>query len=51
MVAVDDTGKPKPVPKLIVQDEVQYRRYEDARERRRARLQLARERRERRKSV
>ncbi len=51
MVAVDETGKPKPVPKLIVQDEVQYRRYEDARERRRARLQLARERRERRKTL
>jgi acyl-CoA hydrolase len=49
MVAVDEAGKPKPVPRLVLEDEVQYRRYEDALERRRARLRLAEERRRRRR--
>lgn len=48
MVALGDDGKPKPVPKLILEDEVQYRRYQDAAERRKARLTLANERRRRR---
>lgn len=47
MVAVDERGRPKAVPKLIIEDEVQYRRYQDAVERRRARLRLAQERRRR----
>jgi acyl-CoA hydrolase len=48
MVALDERGKPTPVPKLLIEDEVQYRRYQDASQRRRARLQLAEERRQRR---
>ncbi len=48
MVAVDEQGKPKAVPKLILEDEIQYRRYQDASERRRARLRFAEERRQRR---
>ncbi len=50
MVAVDEQGKPKAIPKLILEDETQHRRYLDARERRRARLKLAEERRRRRES-
>ena len=41
MVALDETGKPQPVPKLVLEDEEQLRRYEDAVERRKARLRLA----------
>ncbi|UCC71745.1 MAG: acyl-CoA thioesterase [Gemmatimonadota bacterium] len=48
MVAVDEVGKPQPVPKLVIEDEVQYRRYRDAVERREARLRLTEERRRRR---
>lgn len=47
MVALDEEGKPRHVPKLIVEDEDQYRRYEDAVQRRAARLRLAKERRKR----
>ncbi len=48
MVAIDEAGKPKTVPKLILEDEIEYRRYRDALDRRKARLQLAEERRKRR---
>lgn len=48
VVAIDENGEPTPVPRLILEDEVQYRRYRDAAERRKARLQLAEERRRRR---
>jgi acyl-CoA hydrolase len=48
MVAVDEAGKPQAVPQLVLEDEVQYRRYRDAVERRKARLRLAQERRRRR---
>jgi acyl-CoA hydrolase len=44
MVAVNENGKPQPVPKLVLEDEVQLRRYEDAVQRRKARLRLAEER-------
>jgi len=47
MVALDEHGKPAAVPKLVLESEVQYRRYEDARERRETRLRLARERHQR----
>jgi acyl-CoA hydrolase len=49
MVALDDEGRPKAVPKLILEDEVEYRRYQDAVQRRKARLLLAEERRARRR--
>jgi acyl-CoA hydrolase len=49
MVAVDENGKPQPIPKLILEDEVQLRRYRDAAERREARLALAKGRRRRRR--
>jgi acyl-CoA hydrolase len=48
MVAVDEDGKPTPIPNLILEDEEQYRRYRDAQARRRARLHLAAQRRRRR---
>jgi acyl-CoA hydrolase len=48
VVAVDESGRPTPVPKLVIEDEEQYRRYRDAEERRRAHLQLAEEQRRRR---
>ena len=48
MVALDDEGRPKAVPKLVLEDESEYRRYQDAVQRRKARLQLAEERRKRR---
>jgi len=48
MVAIDERGNPVNVPKLVLEDEEQYRRYQDALERRQARLRLARERRQRR---
>jgi acyl-CoA hydrolase len=48
MVALDESGRPQPVPKLIIEDEVQLRRYQDAVERRKARLALGEERRRRR---
>jgi acyl-CoA hydrolase len=47
MVAVDEAGKPTPVPKLVLEDEVQYRRYQDALQRRRIRLRLVRDPRQR----
>lgn len=47
MVALDENGRPRSVPRLIVEDEDQYRRYEDAVQRRAARLRLAKERRKR----
>lgn len=48
MVALDPQGKPQHVPKLILEDAVQYRRYEDAVQRREVRLRLTKERRKRR---
>jgi len=48
MVAVDENGKPTSVPNLILEDEEQHRRFHDAQERRRARLQLTAQRRRRR---
>jgi acyl-CoA hydrolase len=48
MVAVDEAFCPIPVPRLLVETEDQYRRWQDAEERRRARLALAEERRRRR---
>lgn len=48
MVALDEEGRPRSVPKLIVEDEVQLRRYQDAVQRREARLRLAKQRRARR---
>jgi acyl-CoA hydrolase len=48
MVALDARGRPKTVPKLVLEDAVQLRRYEDAVQRREARLRLAKERRKRR---
>lgn len=50
VVAIDESGRPTPVPKLIIENEEQYRRYRDADERRRARLQLAEQRKRRRES-
>jgi acyl-CoA hydrolase len=47
MVAVDESGKPQPIPKLILEDQLQLRRYQDALERREARLRLAKERKKR----
>lgn len=49
MVAIDESGRPTAVPKLVLEDETHFRRYQDARERRKARLRLAQERRRRRK--
>ena len=49
MVAVDESGRPTPIPKLIIEDETQYRRYLDALERRKSRLRLARDRSKRRR--
>ena len=48
MVAIDRSGRPAPVPRLVIEDEEQYRRYRDAAERRKAHLQLAEQRRRRR---
>jgi acyl-CoA hydrolase len=47
MVAVDDSGRPTPIPKLLIEEDTQYRRYLDAVERRKSRLRLAAERRKR----
>ncbi len=41
MVAIDDQGHPVEVPRLEIENEVQLRRYQDAEERRKARLLLA----------
>lgn len=49
MVALDDQGKPRPVPRLIVENDLEHRRYLDAVQRRKARLQLAKERQARRR--
>jgi acyl-CoA hydrolase len=48
MVAVDERGRPSPVPRLVLEDDVQHRRYLDGLERRKGRLRLAAERRLRR---
>jgi acyl-CoA hydrolase len=48
MVAIDEDMQPIPVPRLEIETEEQYRRYQDAEERRKARLKLAEQRRERR---
>jgi acyl-CoA hydrolase len=48
MVAIDEDFQPKAIPRLLVESEDQYRRYQDAEERRRARLKLAEQRRLRR---
>ncbi len=48
MVAIDGDMKPIPVPRLEVECEDQFRRYQDAEARRHARLKLAEQRRERR---
>lgn len=50
MVALGPDGRPTPVPKLVLETEEQLRRYHDTVDRRRARLQLAEERRRRRGS-
>jgi len=47
MVALDEGGKPKAVPRLVLENEVEYKRYLDAAERRKARLLLADQRRQR----
>jgi acyl-CoA hydrolase len=41
MVALDEGGRPKAVPRLVLENEIEYRRYLDAAERRKARLVLA----------
>lgn len=48
MVALGPDGRPVPVPRLVLETERELRRYHDAQDRRRARLQLAAERRRRR---
>ncbi|TFG62872.1 MAG: acyl-CoA thioesterase [Gemmatimonadales bacterium] len=48
MVAIDEDMKPIPVPRLEIESEDQFRRYQDAEARRRARLKLAEQRRARR---
>ncbi len=50
MVAVDDEGRPLPVPHLRLRDPEELRRHRDAEERRVARLELARRRQERRET-
>ena len=44
MVAIDEGGKPRPVPKLVIENDEQYRRYLDASQRRKTRKHLAAER-------
>lgn len=44
MVAVDEAFKPKAIPRLKIETEEQYRRYQDAEQRRKARLALAEDR-------
>jgi len=44
MVAIDDAGHPVPMPRLVVETEAELRRYQDAEERKKARLLLARSR-------
>ena len=48
MVALGENGRPTPVPRLTLETEEELRRYHDARDRRRTRLELADERRRRR---
>lgn len=48
MVAVDEGFRPIPIPRLTIETAEQYRRYQDAEQRRRARLALAEERERRR---
>jgi acyl-CoA hydrolase len=49
MVAIDESGKPVPVPRLEIRTEEEYRRHRDAEERRESRLRLASGRRSRRR--
>jgi acyl-CoA hydrolase len=49
MVAIDDEGEPAPVPLLRLETPEEWQRHHDAEERRRARLELAKRRRERRR--
>jgi acyl-CoA hydrolase len=44
MVAIDDAGHPIPMPRLVIETEDELRRYQDAEERKKARLLLARSR-------
>ena len=41
MVAIDDEGHPVPMPRLVLETEAELRRYQDAEERKKARLLLA----------
>ena len=50
MVAIDEEGHPVPVRQLEIRTEEEYRRYMDAEERRRARLELARRQKSRREA-
>jgi acyl-CoA hydrolase len=49
MVAIDESGKPVPVPRLEIRTEEEYRRHRDAEERRESRLRLVSGRRSRRR--
>ncbi len=49
MVAIDEDGRPVPVPRLELQTSEEFRRHRDAEERRSSRLELTRRRRERRR--
>ncbi len=51
MVAIDDEGRPAPVPRLRLETPEEWRRYHDAEERRRARLELSERRKERRRGT
>ena len=51
MVAIDDEGRPMPVPHLRLESPEEWQRHHDAEERRRARLELAMRRKERRRSA
>ena len=44
MVAIDDAGHPVPLPRLVLESEDEHRRYQDAEERKKARLLLAKSR-------
>ena len=44
MVAIDGEGHPVPMPRLVIENEDELRRYQDAEERKKARLLLARSR-------
>jgi acyl-CoA hydrolase len=51
MVAIDDEGRPMPVPRLRLETPEEWQRHHDAEERRRARLELAKRRKERRRGA